>query len=254
MKLPINQIICGDCLEVMRDMPDNCVELVFTSPPYNTGGKSLGYHPNSTVADNFYNEYKDDLSTSDYLDFLSGRIEESIRISRYSFWNIQMLSANKPVFIQILSKFGRNLKDICIWRKQAVAQIQKGRLAKGFEFVLMFGKDKDMSFDPQYFPENNYVPNIIELYKTEHVKEHHATFPTQLPKYFIENFTAEGQVILDPFVGSGTTCVAAKMLGRDYIGIDISEEYCQIARERLKAAETGVPAKEARAGQLSLFS
>ena len=60
-------------------------------------------------------------------------------------------------------------------------------------------------------------------------------------------------IILDPFCGSGTTCVAAKMLGRSYIGIDISDEYCQIARERIRAVDTGVPVKEARAGQIGLF-
>ena len=59
--------------------------------------------------------------------------------------------------------------------------------------------------------------------------------------------------VLDPFCGSGTTCVAAKMLGRDYIGIDISSDYVAIARERLRAVETGVPARERRAGQMGLF-
>ena len=60
-------------------------------------------------------------------------------------------------------------------------------------------------------------------------------------------------MVVDPLCGSGTTCVAAKMLGRNYIGIDISEEYCQIARDRLKALDTGVPVAEAKAGQMGLF-
>ena len=69
----------------------------------------------------------------------------------------------------------------------------------------------------------------------------------------IEENSKPGDLILDPFCGSGTTCVAAKKLGRRYIGIDISEEYCQIARERLEAVDTGVPVKEARQGQGALF-
>jgi DNA modification methylase len=81
--------------------------------------------------------------------------------------------------------------------------------------------------------------------------------PTQKPLLLMEkiiaDFSRSNDLILDPFCGSGTTCVAAKMLGRRYIGIDISEEYCQIARERLKAADTGVPIKEARKGQIPMF-
>ncbi len=233
--MKLDTVICGDCLEVMRGMDDNSVDLTITSPPYNTGGKSLGYHPNSTVGDNFYNEYNDNLPPSQYFDFLANRIRESIRISRYSFWDIQMLSGNKSVFIRLLDEFESNLKDISIWRKQAVSQIQKGRLAKGYEFVLMFGKDNNMSFDPQYFPDNNYVPNIMEWYKTEHIKEHHATFPTKLPKHFIENFTSEGQIILDPFFGVGSTGVAAVRMGRHFIGIEINPDYCKIAEKRIQA-------------------
>ena len=67
-------------------------------------------------------------------------------------------------------------------------------------------------------------------------------------------YSKDSDLILDPFCGSGTTCVAAKLLGRRYIGIDISEEYCQIARQRLEAVDTGVPVKEQKQGQLALFN
>ena len=66
-------------------------------------------------------------------------------------------------------------------------------------------------------------------------------------------WTREYELILDPFCGSGTTCVAAKELGRKYIGIEVSDQYCQIARERLKTVGTGVPVREARNGQMALF-
>lgn len=77
--------------------------------------------------------------------------------------------------------------------------------------------------------------------------------PVKLMCQLIETLTSLGDIILDPFCGSGTTCVAAKILGRRYIGIDISPEYCEIARMRLKAVDTGVPVKEQKAGQMALF-
>ncbi len=77
--------------------------------------------------------------------------------------------------------------------------------------------------------------------------------PVELLCELISCLSNAGDLVLDPFCGSGTTCVAAKMLGRRYIGIEISEEYCRVARERLEAADTGVPIKEQRAGQMAMF-
>ena len=73
-------------------------------------------------------------------------------------------------------------------------------------------------------------------------------------EWLVGLFSNPGDLIIDPFCGSGTTCVAAKMLGRNYIGIDISPDYCEIARQRLEAIDTGVPVAEAKAGQLPLFA
>jgi len=77
--------------------------------------------------------------------------------------------------------------------------------------------------------------------------------PLELMLWLIESGNTDG-VVVDIFCGSGTTCVAAKMLGRNYIGIDISEEYCEIARQRLEAVDTGISVKEQNKGQMALFN
>jgi len=64
-------------------------------------------------------------------------------------------------------------------------------------------------------------------------RDHSAAFPISLPSWFIKLFTQPGDIVLDPFIGSGTTAIAAQRLGRNYVGIDINEEYCQMATERL---------------------
>ncbi len=257
-ELPVNTIVKGDCLEVMKEWPDNCVDvdLVVTSPPYNTGGKNLGYQPNSIVGQNYYGEYHDNKSPEEYKNWVFAVIDKCLDISRYVFWNMQLLVSTKDVIIDLQFKYKSHLKDIFIWRKQAVAQIcvqRSPRLANGYEFVFMLGKNNTKIFQYSNFPANGYVPNIQEWYKRESFKEHHATFTTEMCLYFIEYFTHPNDLILDPFCGSGTTCVAAKMLGRRYIGIDISEKYCEIARQRLEAVDTGVPVREQNKGQLALF-
>ena len=109
-------------------------------------------------------------------------------------------------------------------------------MAKGYEFIFIFGQDNNMTFEYNNFPENNYVPNRQTWYKQnkESTPEHHATFPQALPEYIIQNFSKLNDLVLDPFNGSGTTTKSAKQLGRNFIGIEISEKYCEIARQRLK--------------------
>jgi len=85
------------------------------------------------------------------------------------------------------------------------------------------------------------------------LRQHPTQKPLGVMKWILERYSKPNDLILDPFCGSGTTCVAAKMLGRNYIGIDISEEYCEIARQRVRTVETGVPVAEQKRGQMPLF-
>ena len=235
-----NKILCGDCVEVMKKMPDNSVDLVITSPPYNMGGKSLGHQPRSKVSDKHYDIYCDNLLPEEYKKKMFEIIKLCIDKSRYVFWNMQMLVSTKDFIVDMLSNFRSNFKDTFIWKKQAVSQIinketnQPVKMATGFEFIFIFGKNNNRNFKNVNFPKNNYVPNIQTWYKKERFLEHHATFPVELPEYFIQHFSKEGEIIIDPFNGVGTTCLAAKQLKRNFIGIEISEKYCEMARQRLR--------------------
>jgi DNA modification methylase len=114
---------------------------------------------------------------------------------------------------------------------------------------LCYGKDPYLA---------NGLGARMDIIKDSHIPEQWIEHPCPKSNHFIIKLLLRASVlqsdlILDPFCGSGTTCVAAKMLGRRYIGIDISPEYCKIARQRLEAVDTGVSPKEQRQGQKALF-
>ena len=113
----------GDCLEVMKTIPDKSVDLVVTSPPYNMGGVSLGYQPLSTVGQKHYGEYHDKMKNQEYVDWCLKVIKECLRISRYVFWNVQFVRSTRGMILALQNTFENNLKDIFIWQKQAVANI-----------------------------------------------------------------------------------------------------------------------------------
>lgn len=226
--LEINKIYCESNLETMARMPDNFVDLVVTSPPYNTGGKSL-------EVGRFYKDYDDNLKNEEYKEFIFNNVKELIRISKhYVCYNFQILSNNKRIYLEFMNEFKDNIKDIAIWKKHAVSQIQKGKMATGFEFIVILGKDSKMNFEYNNFPENNYVPNIQTWHKKESIKGHGATMPVEMARYFIEYFSKEGDIVYDPFMGTGTTAIASILQKRKYIGSEITQQYIDIANKRLE--------------------
>ena len=229
--MELNIIHNADCLQFMSNLDDNCIDLSLTSPPYNTGGQSF------TVGD-FYKDYKDNLSENEYQNFIYGVVNELLRITKhYVVFNFQILSGNKRTYLQFFSDYKNNIKDIAIWNKQAVAQINKGKMATGYEFVVIMGKDDKMIFEYNNFPDNNYVPNIKTWYKKESIKGHGATMPIEMAQYFIEYFSKKGDIVFDPFMGTGTTAIASIKQGRNYLGTEITKEYIEIAKQRLKPYE-----------------
>jgi len=213
VELPENQIICGDCLEVMKDWPDGCVDLVLVDPPYGLNSKMQGgtwgvsYRRGDMMEWDYVLEQKD--------------IEMAIRKGK----NAIVWGANNYIM--------QPSRCWLVWEKPYFPTMSDNELAW-------------TSFDK---PSKSFRHNRIG-----NVNGHPTEKPLPLMIWCIENYSKLNDIILDPCCGSGTTCVAAKMLGRRYIGIDISEEYCKIAEERLRAVDTGVPVKETRAGQQALFA
>ncbi len=123
------------------------------------------------------------------------------------------------------------------WARERLANLSEtdrirdeSRVASGFGKNVSNWLGRDMV----------YPTNVIHMATECSNRNHSAAFPVDLPSWFIKLFTIEDDVVLDPFVGSGTTAVAAKQLGRQYIGIDVNEEYCRTAEERLKRTRSAV--------------
>ena len=221
MTLPINQILCGDCLDILKDFPDSCVDLVLTDPPYGigkrlvTGGGGGGWH---TMVN-------------------SGADEWDIKPSPEVFDRMFQVSHNQIIWGGNFHAMPPCDCPLC-WDK--VRPNQKNTSEWEYGWSSMVGRARLF----RYCGNGGFV--------SKEFKQH----PTQKPLALMEwclSFFPEAKTVLDPYCGSGSTCVAAKKLGRNFIGIDISPEYCAIARERLEAVESGVPVREARKGQMGLF-
>ncbi|HDZ13322.1 hypothetical protein LCGC14_1284500 [marine sediment metagenome] len=279
MTLPIDTIICGDCLEVLRDFPDNSVDLVVTSPPYDNLRDYKGYS----------------------FDFegIAHELFRTIKIGGVVVWVVGDRTINGSEtgtsFKQALyfKQLGFNLYDTMIYEKAATIYPGGVRYNQTVEFMFVLSKDTPKTINLIADKLNKYagysargtthrkadggikdnksfkgiptkkfgVRNNIWRYGTgwmvstseEIAFEHPAIFPEQLVADHITSWSNKGDLILDPMNGSGTTTKMADKLDRHYIGIDISEEYCKIARMRIKAVDTGVPVKEQLAGQMGLF-
>lgn len=232
-----NEVIYGNASDVLRELDDNSVNIVFTSPPYNTGGSGKNK--------DMYAEYGDNLTDENYYNLLDRTLNECLRVCDGGvFYNLNYMSNNKEALFKWLWKNSENLREIIIWDKE-ISQPPIGNiLAKKYEFIFLFTKDK--SFEINNFRANKgyrykkqfgpWISNILTLRPndTEYSNIHRAAFPKSLPSIFIDIYTKPGDVVLDPFCGTGSTLVAAKDLGRDYIGIDISNRYCGISRNRLR--------------------
>jgi len=239
------QIICQSS-EGMSQLPDETVHLMVTSPPYNAS-----------------KEYDEDLSLTEYLTMLRGVWEETYRVlvpgGRVCI-NIANLG-RKPYIplhafiIEQMLSIGFLMRGEIIWDKAASASpstawgswlsASNPVLRDVHEYILVFSKigfrrpkgDRENTIQKEDFLE--WTKSVWAFPAVQASKiGHPAPFPLELPHRCIQLYTYKGDVVLDPFAGSGTTCLAAQQDGRIYVGYEINSEYCKLANERLSSEKT----------------
>ncbi|MDY0360392.1 MAG: site-specific DNA-methyltransferase [Desulforegulaceae bacterium] len=232
----INKIICGDSLEEMKKLPSESIDLVVTSPPYNlknSTGNGMkngrgGKWANAALV-NGYSHYDDCMPHDEYANWQRSCLGEMMRLIKedgavfYNHkWRVQggMLQDRQDI-VQ-----GFPVRQIIIWQRSGGINFNPGYFLPTYEVIYLIAKSKF-----KLAPKSNKHGDVWKF--GQELKNHHpAPFPVKLIDRIISSTTAE--IILDPFIGSGTTAVVAQELGRKYIGFDISPDYCKMAEERLE--------------------
>jgi len=244
-----NKIICGDSEEVLKKLPDNCVDLVFTSPPYNFGLD--------------YEHHDHGVHWDKYIEKLFAVFKECIRVVKYGgriIINVQPLYSDYIPLHHMITNFF--IQNKMIWRNEILWEKNnynckytawgswkspsKPYLKYTWEFLEVFSKgdlkhfgDKENAdITGDEFKKWVYAKWSIAPERKMKDYGHPAMFPENLADRTLKLFSFKGDIILDPFNGVGTTPKVAKQTGRRYLGIDTSEEYCKKAKERLKKVES----------------
>lgn len=236
------KLIHGNCLEEIKNFKDNQFDLVITSPPYNMNlrirnGKYCSRQIVKELSTKYKN-YDDNLPIEEYFEMNKTVIEECLRVSKMTFYNIQFLTGNKRAFFKLIGHFNEQLKEFIVWDKiNAQPAISQNVLNSRFEVILVFEKDNAISrsFSNAEF-ERGALENLWQIKRgAKKNKEHGATFPEGLVETILVNFSKKGDNVLDPFMGTGTTGVVCNNLGRNFTGIELDKDYYEFAKEQIEA-------------------
>jgi site-specific DNA-methyltransferase (adenine-specific)/modification methylase len=235
-------LIHGDCLEVMKTLPDDSIDLTITSPPYNMRTRVRnGKYTTREKSEHFskkYEHFDDALPMNEFYEFHSKVLNELLRVSKIVCYNFQIVTGSKEAFFKMIGDFNKQIKDIIIWDKNTGQPAMHSNILNScYEFILIMEND---SIAGRHITNAKFkrgeMNNILRVKRGKKVHgSHGAVFPEDLVKELILAFSNEYHTILDPFMGTGTTGVVAKQLNREFIGIELTKEYLNIATARINA-------------------
>ena len=233
-----NNIICGDAVEVMKQIPDQSIDLVVTSPPYNLNVRKTfkntenwkGKWNSSKLQDEGYDTHSDNMPEDKYIQWQRDVLSECFRLIKddgaifYNHkWRVQNgLFQQRPEIVA-----GFPVRQIIIWKKAGGINFNEGYFLPTYEIIYMITKPKF-----KLAPKVNALTDVWSISQAKG-SWHPAPFPIEIAERCIN--ATNGKVVLDPFMGSGTTGIACKKHNKTYIGIDLSKNYVEKAKESISS-------------------
>ena len=237
-----HRLLCGDSTDseqVLELTKGEILDIYFTSPPYNAGTTPTEIKSGKKSK---YENDADNKSDEAYHALLITTTHLGLQHSKYCFVNVQSIAGNKTVLIDYLFDMKKYYADTLIWQKQnAQPAMANNVLNSQFEYVHCFSQKANRAIGTKQF--RGTLSNVIEISKQtkNEVANHNATFPIEFAGHFISNFTNNS--VLDLFIGSGTTMVAAHQLNRKCYGMEIDPKYCQVIVDRMKKLDPALEIK-----------
>lgn len=238
MKSWLNKVHCGDCVELMGKMPVGSVGMVVTSPPYNlrnSTGNGMkdgrgGKWENAKLV-NGYDTHEDAMPHEEYVKWQRDCLNAMMRVLRNDgaiFYNHKWRVQGGLIQERSDILEGFPVRQIIIWKRDGGINFNPGYFLPTYEVIYLIAKSEF-----RLAPKANARGDVWHI-PQENSNPHPAPFPVELAQRCIESTTAS--IVLDPFIGSGTSAIAAEGCSRKWVGMDVSKDYCKVARERIRVA------------------
>jgi len=226
----LNQILTGDCLDKLRELENGSADLVLTDPPYgidysSNWSKDAGYRKSVKSVDGIHN---DGSNNTDFLAEVVSELDRVLKDDSHFYWFTRWDRIHLQ--LPILEKHF-TLKNAIIWKKNnwSMGDLQ-GAYAGQYEVILFAQKGRRILNEVDGKKRH---PDVLEFDRIPSTRLRHShEKPEDLIEFLIRKSSNEGEIILDPFAGSGTTAAVAKRLGRSFITIELDEDYVEIIEER----------------------
>jgi modification methylase len=259
--MELNTIIQGDCTEELKKFPDNSVDLIFADPPYNMQLENALYRPNNTKVDGVDDEWDKFASFAEYDDFCTAWLTECRRVLKNT-GSIWVIGSYHSIFRagSIMLNLGFWILNDVIWHKtNPMPNFMGTRFTNAAETLLWCSKGRDYknyTFNHGVMKKYNGDKQMTSVWqiglctgkerlKGEDGKKAHSTQkPEELLKRVILSASRQGDTVLDPFFGTGTTGAVAKKLKRNYIGIEKEHDYIVLAKARIAKIRDYLPEAE----------